>query len=427
MFTDIFPRKKPIIGVVRLLPLLGYKDYPGIEKITEAALSDIQKLEKASFDAALVDNHTHPHVVKSTLEMTASFAVIMHQLVEKSKIPIGVQFLIDDPAASLSIAKVSGASFIRTDFFVDKVKTEYGVMKPEAKQIVSYREKIFAENILILADVQVKHAEMLDKKKSISTSVNQAFSAGADAVIVTGSWTGIAPELEKLTKAKKVAGKNPVLIGSGLNIENSKELLKISDGALVGTAIRNESRISFPKAKKLIEQLKKNLKEEKMANNELEGFRLIDLQSFLDFEEMKKFWEEKGISGVHFGISGHMNLTWYGQKDGEEVVCQFGPSLQPYQGSDLQGKESYGYFHPEKYVRAKEVWTWRSCCTTVSAGPTRHRSAMSAFHDTSRQVGVAAFFGSFQRLSRIPSAKPCLRPPTCHASRTQTVGRSYRN
>ena len=116
MFTDIFPRKKPIIGVVRLLPLLGYKDYPGIEKITEAALSDIQKLEKASFDAALVDNHTHPHVVKSTLEMTASFAVIMHQLVEKSKIPIGVQFLIDDPAASLSIAKVSGASFIRTDF-----------------------------------------------------------------------------------------------------------------------------------------------------------------------------------------------------------------------------------------------------------------------------------------------------------------------
>lgn len=355
MFTDIFPRKKPIIGVVRLLPLLGYKDFPGIDKIINIAMKDIHKLEKAGFDGALVDNHTHPHVVKATGEMIASFSVVMSELVKKSKIPLGVQFLIDDPEASLAIAKSSGANFIRTDFFVDKVKTEYGIMVPNAKKIVTYRKKTFGEHILIFADVQVKHAEMINKKKSISLSVKQAFFSGADAVIVTGSLTGIAPEIHKLVMAKKAAGKKPILIGSGLAVENSKTLINIADGALVGTAIRNESRIDYLKAKKLMKQVKKNANEEKMTSNELEGYRLIDLEPFLDFQEMKKFWNSKGITQSQYSVSGHMNLTWVGHKNDEDVVCQFGPSLQKYQELNLFGKESYGYFHSDKYVNAQKI------------------------------------------------------------------------
>lgn len=355
MFTDVFPRKKPIIGVVRLLPLLGYKDSPGVKKIVEVALNDIHNLEKAGFDGALVDNHTHPHVIKATTEMTASFSAVMCELVKKSKIPLGVQFLIDDPEASLAIAKSSGATFIRTDFFVDRVKTEYGIVKPRAKVVVKYRKKIFADNVLILADVQVKHAVTLEKNKTIAASIKQALSVGADGVIVTGSWTGVAPEIEKLKEAKKAANVAPVLIGSGLNIENSEKLLNLSDGALVGTAIRDGSRIDFSKAEKLMNSVKKNFKKQKMTNNELEGDRLIDLEPFMDFQEMKNFWESKGVVNASFGVSGHMNLTWVGYKDGQEVVCQFGPSLKRYQDTDLQGKEAYGYFHPQKYIHARQI------------------------------------------------------------------------
>lgn len=92
-----------------------------------------------------------------------------------------------------------------------------------------------------------------------------------------------------------------------------------------------------------------------MVNSELEGYDLIDFDPFLDLQKMKKFWESKGVSNVGDGVSGHMNLTWYGQKDKKEVVCQFGPSLKLYKETDLQGKESYGYFHPGKYVQAKEI------------------------------------------------------------------------
>lgn len=256
IYANIFPRKKPIIGVVRLLPLLGYPEFPGIRKVVEVALNDIKKLEKAGFDGALVDNDAHPHVVKATVEMAACFAVVMKELVQKSKIPLGTQFLIDDPEASLAIAKVSGSSFIRTDFFVDKVRTKYGIFNPNASKIMKYKKKVFGRHILVFADIQVKHAKMLSKK-SIQKSTRQALRVGADAVIVTGSWTGQAPDVRKLGKVKKASANKPVLIGSGLMPENTKKLLSVADGALIGTAIRDGSRIDFPKAKKLIKQVKK--------------------------------------------------------------------------------------------------------------------------------------------------------------------------
>ena len=247
----IFDTKKPIIGVVRLLPLPGYPDFPGTNKIVETAMADIKNLEMAGFHGALVDNHAHPHVVKGTEEMVAGFVEVMEKLTEKMNIPLGVQFLIDDPEAAITIAKASGAKFIRTDFFVDRVKTEYGIMEPRAREIVAFRKKLGAERVLIWADVQVKHAQMLERKP-ITVSVAQALRAGADGVIVTGAWTGVAPEMDKLTKAKRAAGQAKVLIGSGLTKENSGQLLGVADGALVGTAIRNGSRIDLVKAQELM-------------------------------------------------------------------------------------------------------------------------------------------------------------------------------
>src|SRR5215208_5105826 len=75
-------------------------------------------------------------------------------------------------------------------------------------------------------------------------------------------------------------------------------------------------------------------------------------------------------------------------------------------------------------VRAKEVWTWRSCCTTVSARPTRHRSAMSSFHDTSGQLGVCAFSGSLRGLELVPLKWRCLVPPTSGYPMRNTRDRS---
>ncbi|MBL7078074.1 BtpA/SgcQ family protein [Candidatus Shapirobacteria bacterium] len=253
---DIFIHQKPIIGVVRLLPLAGYKRFPGIDRVVEVALKDIQKLEKVGFDGALVDNHTHPHVIKATEKMKDCFIKVMKFLVKEVRIPLGVQVLLNDPKASLLIAKKSGAKFIRTDFFVDKVKTEHGVMEINPEKLMKYKKNIKADDIALFADVQVKHATMLEKK-SLRQSVKEAVSWGADGVIVTGSWTGVSPSVLKIKKVKKEAKKTstPVLVGSGFNQDNAQEILKVADGVLMASAVRMGSRINYFKAKALMEKV----------------------------------------------------------------------------------------------------------------------------------------------------------------------------
>ena len=120
-------------------------------------------------------------------------------------------------------------------------------------QIIDANINRVSEGLRVIED----YTRFVAKNKTITSSVKQALTAGADGIIVTGSWTGIAPELSKLSEGKKAAKNMPVLIGSGLTINNSKTMLQIANGALVGTAIRNKSRISYKKAKKLTTKVKK--------------------------------------------------------------------------------------------------------------------------------------------------------------------------
>ena len=99
---------------------------------------------------------------------------------------------------------------------------------------------------------------MLDKKTLVQ-SAKEAIKSGSDGLIVTGNWTGNPPSVEDCRIVKKVAGEIPVLVGSGLNIENAKSLLKITDGAIVGTSIKSGEYINYQKARNLLKTITERL------------------------------------------------------------------------------------------------------------------------------------------------------------------------
>ena len=111
------------------------------------------------------------------------------------------------------------------------------------------------------------------------------------------------------------------------------------------------------------------------------------------------------------------------QKIYQDTTSNFGKHLQLfYEGTSLLLDASDILVSTEKVSDhhtadgASKTAAWRSCCTTVSAGPTRHRSAMSAFHDTTRQVGVCAIYKQFSgfELFLLPGrvhARPCAKVP----------------
>lgn len=262
-FRELFrSSSKILIGVIHLPALPGYPQSPGIERVVEKALSDLMGLETGPVDGVLVENEEdHPHRVEAAKETLAAMTRVARELVlagREPTIPIGVEILLNDPEASLAAAKMAGASFIRTDYFVDPMeRPEHGgAMRIDPDALLAYRRRIGAEDVLLLADLQVKYAKML-VERSLSESAALAREKGADAVIVTGSVTGEPPVVADIEEAKRGAAALPVLVGSGLDRTNARRLLSVADGAIVGTSLKTASTIDSGKVRALVQEFRR--------------------------------------------------------------------------------------------------------------------------------------------------------------------------
>jgi membrane complex biogenesis BtpA family protein len=237
-FSTLFPGPRPLIGMIALPPSPGYPAFTTIDALVAAALADLDALQRGGVDAVLVENDfDQPHTLVAGAEVVAAMTRVTSEVVRHAKVPVGVEVLLNDWRGSLAVAAAAGARFIRLDFFVDRVRSKLGVIEPEPEAVIAYRRAIGAESMLIFADLQVKYSTPADGPKPIGQSAREAALAGADAVIVTGTETGIGPRAADLHDARD--GGVPVLIGSGLSPSNAAELAPLADGYIVGTSLRS--------------------------------------------------------------------------------------------------------------------------------------------------------------------------------------------
>ncbi|RLA37401.1 MAG: hypothetical protein DRR15_02150 [Gammaproteobacteria bacterium] len=260
-FRALFPGDKTIIGMIHLPPLPGYPESRGIDHVIQHAVADLHVLEQAGVDGVLIENeYDRPHRVTAEPETIAAMTAITRTVVQESnEVIVGCEILLNDPKASLAVARMSGASFIRTDYFVDAMtRPEYGEFEIDADNLVIYRAAIDADDILILADIQVKYATMI-RKRPLSKSAQLACEKQADAIVVTGDLTGDAPVVEHLREAARgvaASGQDtPILIGSGLDAENATTLLADCDGAIVGTALMRDKAVDAASVSALMRSL----------------------------------------------------------------------------------------------------------------------------------------------------------------------------
>ncbi|MBI3620288.1 BtpA/SgcQ family protein [Candidatus Roizmanbacteria bacterium] len=238
-FLSLFSVSNPVIGVVHFLPLLGFTNHSSMDKVYGAAKIDTERFIKGGISGIFFENNYDlPHRIYVGPETIASMTYLISRLTETIKIPFGVSVLWNDYKSAFAIAKATDASFIRIPVFVDDVKTSFGNIHKVAKQALGYQKKINAEAIAICSDIQVKHSVMLNKTKSITRSAIQAIKAGADALIITGQWTGKAPEINKLKQVRKKVGGFPILIGSGINQKNIQSLKPLCNGVIVSTSLK---------------------------------------------------------------------------------------------------------------------------------------------------------------------------------------------
>ncbi len=268
-FSKIFKKKKVVIGVIHFPPLLGYSGFPGFKTALHNALKDLNAFEKGGVDGIIIENNYDiPHKIFVEPQTILSMVVLGTEVRTATKLPIGVSVLWNDFKAAFSIAKIIGAKFIRIPVFVDKVKTNYGIVTSTPKIVLEYQKEIKAQDIALFTDIHVKHAKLLNKRP-IEKSALKAIESGSDSLIITGKWTAKAPDLKELVAVRKSVGDFPILIGSGADKKNIKELLKHADGVIVSTSLKQGSnkkgevnikgwkqRINREKVRKLIETVK---------------------------------------------------------------------------------------------------------------------------------------------------------------------------
>jgi hypothetical protein len=245
---DIFGTPKPIIGMVHCWPLPGAPGYTGygIDTIIDHAVRDARALAEGGVHGLIVENMWDvPFRSGSRVapESIASHAVVARAVRQAVPLPLGINLVHNGGVSLLAIALAAGASFIRVCMFTGAGVWEAGAWDEGcAAELMRRRKELDAEHIKILADVDKKHSVRFPGI-DLATHIEWTRFSGADALIVSGKMTGDAPDLDKVREAKKLAGDRPVLLGSGTTAENIGAFMRVADGVIVGSSIKQDGRI----------------------------------------------------------------------------------------------------------------------------------------------------------------------------------------
>ncbi len=157
--SDVF-HSKPIIGMVHMPALLGApRNTMSMKELTDFALSEAGKLERAGLDAVIVENVGDAPLFKDHVPpaTVAAMSIITREVVKHAKLRVGVNMLRNACTDALSVAHVSGAHFIRCNVMIGAYVTDQGIIEGCAAKLIRLRKELGSE-ILIFGDVHVKHS-----------------------------------------------------------------------------------------------------------------------------------------------------------------------------------------------------------------------------------------------------------------------------
>jgi membrane complex biogenesis BtpA family protein len=241
---------KLLIGMVHVgaLPGTPRAEKP-IRDLIDQAIFEAQILANTGFDAIIIENMhdapyvNGPHGPEITSAMTAIVGAVRAAIAPS--IRLGVQILSRGEKEALAVAHATGADFIRCENFVFAHVADEGLLAHAAAgPLLRYRRNIGATNVLILADIQKKHAShAITADLSLADLAHGAEFFGADAVIVTGTVTGQPTDPLDVEVARK-ATRLPIVVGSGVTPDTVATLFAHADALIVGTAIKHDAHWS---------------------------------------------------------------------------------------------------------------------------------------------------------------------------------------
>lgn len=231
-FRSLFEIEKPIIGMIHL------SGYNKSDKVKRALKELILYQEEGISGAIIEDYHGMPSDVYETLKQSSTLDL---------KIIRGVNIL-REPYSAFELADKFGAGFIQ----FDSVQT-----RDLISEFYNSLRKNYP-NIMVLGGIEFKYIPPTGNPLEIDLKEGKA---RCDAVVTTGSATGIETPIEKLKNYKELLEDFPLIVGAGVDLSNVYEQLKITDGAIIGSYFKPEKETLRPIDRKKVKDLMDVVKE----------------------------------------------------------------------------------------------------------------------------------------------------------------------
>jgi uncharacterized protein len=243
--TSLFRQPKPVIGVIHVGALPGTPaNTQTVTELVTSARREAKMYRESGVDGLAIENmHDIPYLRSEVgPEIVAAMTAIAIEVNGEAKsevgIPVGIQILAGANIEAMAVAHAAGLDFIRAEGYAYAHVADEGLIQASAAKLLRYRRMIGATRVQVWADVKKKHsAHAITADVSLGATAHTVEFMGADCVIVTGSVTGEPPSTADVKEAKAHCDL-PVILGSGISVDNITEFYSEADGFIVGTSFK---------------------------------------------------------------------------------------------------------------------------------------------------------------------------------------------
>jgi len=233
-------KKKAVLGMVHLgaMPGTPFYEEGSYEATFDKALGDATALYQGGAEGCLVQTVDRVYSTKDESDpaRVAGVSNIVRAIAKATgpEFQIGVQIMRNANQASLAVAKVCDASYVRCGALVGMTLSAHGMVKANPLEVTAYRAALGAKHIKLIAEVDSMHFKWLGGKP-VSEVALAARYAGADAVSLGDP--DVEVTIRMIRDVRKAAPNLPIVLCGYTNFDNAARLLAEADAAFVGTVL----------------------------------------------------------------------------------------------------------------------------------------------------------------------------------------------
>lgn len=253
---DLFGTEKPIIA---LLHLDALPDEPmccnSLDTIMEHAAADLKALQDGGVDGVLIANEFSFPMTPNTSTVTLmAMAAVIGSLKKDIRVPFGVNVVLN-PEETIKMAAALGAAFGRSAFS-GAYTGAYGVHSVNYGDMVRLKYSLGHPEIQLLCKFNPEGDVRLAGQTTEQVMAGLCQGGFVGGFCVSGPGAGEEASMSYLEEVAGLAKKKgvPVFCNTGCRHDTIEKILKIADGACVGTALKGpDGRVDADKVKSFME------------------------------------------------------------------------------------------------------------------------------------------------------------------------------